>query len=73
MTNAETEPEDPMAEAEAVRNIHPIDKAYGEIYLENRIKAFRRDGWHCRICGKKSKQLEAHHIEPVPRKGKYDI
>jgi len=72
MTNDETEPEDPMAEAEAVRTVHTIDKAYGPYYLENRIKAFRRDGWHCRLCPSR-KQLVAHHIEPVPRKGKYDI
>ena len=73
MTNAETEPEDPMNEAEAIRNCHPIDKAYGPYYLANRIKAFRRDGWHCRVCPSKGKQLVAHHIEPVPRKGKFDI
>ena len=73
MTNAKTEPEDPMAEAEAVRDIHPISKAYGEIYLKNRIIAFRRDGWRCRTCGQKSRQLVVHHVEPIPRKGKYDI
>jgi group II intron reverse transcriptase/maturase len=73
MTNAETEPEDPMTEADAIQDIHPIHKAYGEVYLKNRIKAFRRDGWRCRTCGQKSKQLEAHHVKPVPRYGKYDI
>lgn len=41
-TSAITEPENPVDEA--VRNVHPIDEAYGEIYLTNRIKAFRRDG-----------------------------
>jgi len=71
-TDAETEPEDPMAEADAIQDIHPIHKAYGEIYLKNRIIAFRRDGWRCRDCGKKSKHLEAHHVISVPRKGKYD-
>ena len=40
MTNAKTEPEDPMAEAEAVRNIHTIDKAYGHIILGIASKRF---------------------------------
>lgn len=72
-TNADTEADDPMNEAEAVQNIHPIDRAYGEIYLNNRIRAFRRDSWRCRICSRKTNQLVAHHIEPIPRKGRYDI
>jgi hypothetical protein len=72
VTNAETEPDDPMSKVEAAKNVHPIDTAYGEIYLRNRIKAFRRDGWHCRICPSTSKELVAHHIEPVPRYGNYD-
>jgi RNA-directed DNA polymerase len=72
VTNAETEPDDPMSKVEAAKNVHPIDTAYGEIYLRNRIKTFRRDGWHCRICPSTSKQLVAHHIEPVPRYGNYD-
>ncbi len=71
-TNAIIEPDDAMKEAEAVQNIHPLDLAYGDVYLRNRIKAFRRDGWQCRDCGKKSKQLVAHHVTPVPRRGKYD-
>ena len=72
VTNALIEPDDPMREAEAVQNIHPIDTAYGEIYLRNRIKAFVRDGWRCRDCGKHSKHLVAHHITSIPRKGRYD-
>ena len=71
-TNAETEPEDPMAEAAAIKNAHPIDIAYGAIYLRNRIMAFRRDGWRCRDCKKRSKHLVANHVIPVPRRGKYD-
>jgi len=72
MTNAETEPEDPMAVAETIQNVHPISKAYGEIYLKNRIIAFRRDGWRCRDCNTRTKSLVAHHVIRVPRKGKYD-
>ena len=67
-TNAATEPNDPMNAAVAVRNIHPIDKAYGEIYLCNRIVAMRRDGFRCRKCGSRG-NLATHHIVPVTRRG----
>ena len=72
MTDAKTEPEDPMAEAETIQSVHPISKAYGEIYLRNRLWAFRRDGWRCRDCNIRTKSLVAHHVIRVPRKGKYD-
>ena len=72
MTNANIEPEDSMADAETIQNVHPISKAYGEIYLRNRLWALRRDGWRCRDCNTRTKSLVAHHVIPVPRKGKYD-
>lgn len=72
MTNAETEPDDPLKEAEAVRSIHPIDKAYGEYYLNSRVKAMKRDDYRCQICGSEE-QLATHHIKRVPRKGRFDV
>ncbi|MDG6906824.1 MAG: HNH endonuclease [Nitrososphaerota archaeon] len=69
--NAKTEPDDPMREAEAVRSIHPIDKAYGEYYLKSRAKAMLRDGYRCQKCGS-NEQLATHHIKHVPRKGRFD-
>jgi RNA-directed DNA polymerase len=66
-TSAITEPEDSVDET--IRNTHPLDEAYGEIYRVNRIRAFKRDGWRCVICTTKCMKLVAHHIEPVPRNG----
>jgi group II intron reverse transcriptase/maturase len=39
-----------------------------EIYLSNRLLAFQRDGWKCTRCGSRER-LQAHHIEPVPKRG----
>jgi len=47
------------------REVHPIAYEYDETYLINRIKAFERDGWHCKKCSERV-GLVAHHIEPVP-------
>jgi group II intron reverse transcriptase/maturase len=72
VTNTATEPDDPLKEAEAVRNIHPIDEAYGEYYLNNRAKAMKRDGYRCQQCDSKE-QLATHHIKSVPRKGRFNV
>lgn len=54
-----------------VPDVHPIASEYdSEIYLNNRITAFERDGWKCTQCGSLG-NLQAHHIEPVPR-GSFD-
>jgi RNA-directed DNA polymerase len=71
-TVSSIEPDDPLKAAEAIQNIQCVDASYGEIYLRNRIRALRRDGWRCRDCGMHPKQLVAHHVIPVPRKGGFD-
>jgi group II intron reverse transcriptase/maturase len=52
------------------REIHPLAKEYNKIYLENRMKRFRVDGWKCLLCGSRV-NLIAHHVERVP-KGDFD-
>ncbi len=52
------------------REIHPLAKEYDEIYLENRMKQFRIDGWKCLLCNSRV-NLIVHHIERVP-KGNFD-
>jgi len=41
-----------MQPFEDVREVHPIEHQYDEIYLINRVKAFERDGWRCK-CGER--------------------
>jgi len=53
-----------------VPDVRPMAPEYDEIYLNNRIMAFGRDGWKCTRCGSRE-SLQAHHIEPVP-KGVFD-
>lgn len=55
------------------REIHPIAQEYGDIYLENRIRAFDRDGNRCTTPGCNERvNLVAHHIEPVPKNQDFD-
>lgn len=48
------------------RDIHPIAREYNAIYLENRMRRFRMDGWKCRLCGNRV-GLIVHHVERVPK------
>ena len=37
---------------------------HSEQYEKWRMAVYRRDHWTCQMCGKKTKQLVAHHIKP---------
>ena len=60
------EEERPIAD---VRDVHPINRLYDEIYQTHRLEAMERDGWRCTKCGEWV-GLDAHHIKPVPRDGR---
>jgi len=65
-----TDEDTPFVDA---REIHPIAQEYDDIYLENRILAFDRDGNHCTTPGCNERvNLIAHHIVPVPRNQDFD-
>jgi RNA-directed DNA polymerase len=53
-----------------VPDIQLVNPRYDEPYPANRLLAFERDGWKCILCGSRE-DLQAHHIQPVP-KGQFD-
>jgi len=55
------------------REIHPIAQEYDDIYLENRLLVFDRDGNRCTTPGCNERvKLVAHHVEPVPKNPNFD-
>jgi len=52
-------------------DLHSIDPRYPKNWNRIRFYIFKRDNYTCRICGRKTKQPDCHHIIPVSKGGSH--